>query len=90
MKLSDKSNIAISANMAYRDVHLMPEGEGEEEYENLEMILKPATDQSMADNETAEDSVYETICACQPAAEMPTNCDTINKGDCVCNHGQLN
>ena len=56
--------------MAYRDVDLMPEGEGEEDYENLEMIFKPAdgAGQSMADNEATADSIYEPIYASQPTA----------------------
>ena len=73
--------------MAYRDVDLTPGGEEEEDYENLEVILKPtdgAGQQSMADNEAAADSVYETIsCATQPAAEMLPEDNDTNDTECT-------
>ena len=40
-KLSAKNNIAVSANVAYGNVNLMPE-RGGGDYENPQMVLKPA------------------------------------------------
>ena len=73
-KLSAKNNIAVSANVAYGGVNLMPEG-GRGDYENPQMVLKPADGHSdLADrNEITAERIYETISVSQPAAEAPEN-----------------